>query len=139
MRYFSLLFFAVFLVFCVDFATQNTDPIKLIYNLEWLNFIFKVERPIFVPIFFTFALGIIFSVLYFFIYHALLLRNLRLKKKEIKKLERLLEEERNKNDSLGEGKNEIQHNIENVSKNLNTSSDRELDVLEDVDNNFLEK
>ncbi len=48
MRYISLIFFACFLVFCVDFATQNTDQIILIYKLEWLNFIFKTERPVFV-------------------------------------------------------------------------------------------
>jgi hypothetical protein len=30
-----------------------------------------------VPVFFSFAFGIIFSVIYFFIYHAFLLKNLR--------------------------------------------------------------
>ena len=107
MRYVSLIFFACFLVFCVDFATQNTNQIILIYKLEWLNFIFKTERPVFVPIFFSFAFGIVFSVIYFFIYHALLLRRLRITKKENKKLERLIEDERDKNVSLEKHKNEL--------------------------------
>jgi len=139
MRYISLIFFACFLVFCVDFATQNTDQIILIYKLEWLNFIFKTERPVFVPIFFSFAFGIVFSVIYFFIYHALLLRRLRITKKENKKLERLIEDERDKNVSLEKHKNELKHNLENVQNNLDFPTNREHDVLEDVDNNFLEK
>jgi len=65
MRYFSLILFAGFLVFSVDFATQNTDRVMLKYTLDWLNFSFQTERPVFVPVFFTFAFGIIFSVFYF--------------------------------------------------------------------------
>ena len=99
MRYVSLILFAVFLVFSVDFATQNTVQVLINYKITWLNFDFISERPIFVPIFFSFAFGIVFSVMYFFISHAALFRKLFLKSKEIKKLERILENERAKNDS----------------------------------------
>ena len=60
MRYLSLIIFAGFLVFCVDFATQNTETVLINYQLDWLKFGFRSERPVFVPIFFTFAFGIIF-------------------------------------------------------------------------------
>ena len=60
--------------------------------------------------FFSFSLGIIFSVIYFFIYHAVLLRKLLLNRKEIKKLERLLENERIKKDSDVMQNKEMQQN-----------------------------
>ena len=75
MRYFSLILFSAILIFSVDFATQNTDNVILIYTLDWLNFSFLTARPVFVPVFFSFAFGLIFSVFYFFFYHASLLRN----------------------------------------------------------------
>tara|TARA_Y100001970_G_scaffold285362_1_gene404823 strand:- start:1002 stop:1379 length:378 start_codon:yes stop_codon:yes gene_type:complete len=102
--------FAFFLVFSVDFATQNTLNVNINYKIEWINFNFFTERPIFVPIFFSFAFGIIFSVLYFFISHAALLRKLLLKNKEIKKLESLLENEKSKQNSIVDHKNGMQHN-----------------------------
>ena len=100
MRYLSLILFAGFLVFSVDFATQNTELVVLHYRLDWLNFSYQSERPVFVPVFFTFAFGIIFSVFYFFFYHAALLRNLRKQKKEIKRLNRLVETEREKHGTM---------------------------------------
>ena len=86
MRYLSLIIFAGFLVFCVDFATQNTGNVIINYQQAWLKFSFRSERPVFVPIFFTFAFGIIFCVVYFFIYHSVLHAKLRRQKKEIKRL-----------------------------------------------------
>ena len=91
MRYLSLIIFAGFLVFCVDFATQNTESVVINYQLDWLKFGFRSERPVFVPIFFTFAFGIIFCVIYFFIYHSVLLGKLHRQKKEIKRLNKLVE------------------------------------------------
>ena len=91
MRYLSLIIFAGFLVFCVDFATQNTGNVIINYQQDWLKFSFRSERPIFVPIFFTFAFGIIFCVVYFFIYHSVLHAKLRRQKKEIKRLNKLIE------------------------------------------------
>ena len=38
MRYLSLIIFAGFLVFCVDFATQNTETVVINYQLDWLKF-----------------------------------------------------------------------------------------------------
>ena len=52
MRYFSLILFSSILIFSVDFATQNTDNVILIYTLDWLNFSFLTARPVFVPVFF---------------------------------------------------------------------------------------
>ena len=91
MRYLSLIIFAGFLVFCVDFAPQNTETVVINYQQDWLKFSFRSERPVFVPIFFTFAFGIIFCVIYFFIYHSVLLGKLHRKKKEIKRLNKLVE------------------------------------------------
>ena len=102
MRYFSLIFFAAILIFSIDFATQNTDNVILNYTLDWINFNFMTSRPVFVPVFFSFAFGIIFSVFYFFFYHASLLRNQHKQKKEIKRLKRLVAIEREKHVKMEE-------------------------------------
>ena len=100
MRYLSLILFSGFLLFSVDFATQNTELVDLHYRLDWLNFSYKSDRPVFVPIFFSFAFGIMFSVIYFFIYHVLLLKNLSQQKKEIKQLKSLVKSEQEKYGSM---------------------------------------
>ena len=133
MRYVSLILFAVFLVFSVDFATQNTFQVLINYKITWLNFDFITERPIFVPIFFSFAFGIVFSVLYFFISHAALFRKLFIKSKEIKKLERLLEDERAKNDSSLKREDTIQQ------KNLDNNFDQENLEVDEFDSDTLRK
>ena len=133
MRYLSLILFAVFLVFSVDFATQNTVQVLINYKISWLNFDFITERPIFVPIFFSFAFGIVFSVLYFFISHAALFRKLFIKSKEIKKLERLLEDERAKNDSSLKREDTIQQ------KNLDNNFDQENLEVDEFDSDTLRK
>ena len=133
MRYVSLILFAVFLVFSVDFATQNTVQVLINYKITWLNFDFITERPIFVPIFFSFAFGIVFSVLYFFISHAALFRKLFIKSKEIKKLERLLKDERAKNDSSLKREDTIQQ------KNLDNNFDQENLEVDEFDSDTLRK
>ena len=107
MRYLSLIIFAGFLVFCVDFATQNTENVIINYQQDWLNFSLRSERPVFVPIFFTFAFGIIFCVVYFFIYHSVLHAKLRKQKKEIKRLNKLIESHNKKDFGNGELKSEL--------------------------------
>ena len=118
MRYFSLIIFATILIFCVDFATQNTENIILIYTLDWLNISFLTARPVFVPVFFSFAFGIIFSVFYFFFYHVSLLRNQQKQKKEIKRLKRLVATEREKHVKLEERNRELQQIVERVQNRL---------------------
>ena len=118
MRYFSLILFAVILIFSVDFATQNTDNVILIYTLDWLNFSFLTARPVFVPVFFSFAFGLIFSVFYFFFYHASLLRNQHKQKKEIKRLKRLVVSEREKQVKMEERNKELQQIVERVQNRV---------------------
>lgn len=130
MRYLSLILFAGFLVFSVDFATQNTELVVLHYRLDWLNFSYQSERPVFVPVFFTFAFGIIFSVFYFFFYHAVLLRNLRKQKKEIKRLNRLVETEREKHGTMEVRNSELQQIVERVQSRVGSQDDLEPLVLE---------
>ncbi len=133
MRYLSLILFAIFLVFSVDFATQNTVQVLINYKIAWLNFDFITERPIFVPIFFSFAFGIVFSVFYFFISHAALFRKLFLKSREIKKLEGLLKSERVKNDpSLKQENSDQQNNLNNHLYNENLE-------VNDIDSDNLKK
>ena len=134
MRYFSLILFAGFLVFSIDFATQNTYQVMLIYKHEWLNFSFQTDRPVFVPVFFTFAFGIIFSVFYFFFYHAVLLRNLRKQKKEIKRLKRLVLNEREKNVTMEERNSELQQIVERVQNRVDLQNDPDSLLLEDREN-----
>ena len=125
MRYLSLIIFAGFLVFCVDFATQNTETVIINYQLDWLKFGFRSERPVFVPIFFTFAFGIIFCVIYFFIYHSVLLGKLHRQKKEIKRLNKLVEAHREKDVVTDERKSELNQIVASVHDSVDEQDDLE--------------
>ena len=125
MRYLSLIIFAGFLVFCVDFATQNTETVVINYQLEWLKFGFRSERPVFVPIFFTFAFGIIFCVIYFFIYHSVLLAKLHTQKKEIKRLNKLVESHKETDVVTDERKSELNQIVASVHDSVDEQDDLE--------------
>jgi uncharacterized membrane protein YciS (DUF1049 family) len=125
MRYLSLIIFAGFLVFCVDFATQNTETVLINYQLDWLKFGFRSERPVFVPIFFTFAFGIIFCVIYFFIYHSVLLGKLHRQKKEIKRLNKLVETHKEGDVVTAERKSELNQIVATVHDSVDEQDDLE--------------
>ena len=125
MRYLSLIIFAGFLVFCVDFATQNTETVLINYQLDWLKFGFRSERPVFVPIFFTFAFGIIFCVIYFFIYHSVLLGKLHRQKKEIKRLNKLVETHKETDVVTDERKSELNQIVASVHDSVDEQDDLE--------------
>ena len=125
MRYLSLIIFAGFLVFCVDFATQNTETVVINYQLDWLKFGFRSERPVFVPIFFTFAFGIIFCVIYFFIYHSVLLGKLHRQKKEIKRLNKLVESHKEPDIVTDERKSELNQIVASVHDSVDEQDDLE--------------
>ena len=125
MRYLSLIIFAGFLVFCVDFATQNTETVLINYQLDWLKFGFRSERPVFVPIFFTFAFGIIFCVIYFFIYHSVLLGKLHRQKKEIKRLNKLVETYKEAEVVTDERKSELNQIVASVHDSVDEQDDLE--------------
>ena len=123
MRYLSLIIFAGFLVFCVDFATQNTETVLINYQLDWLKFGFRSERPVFVPIFFTFAFGIIFCVIYFFIYHSVLLGRLHRQKKEIKRLNKVVESHKEADVVTDERKSELNQIVATVHDSVDEQDD----------------
>ena len=123
MRYLSLIIFAGFLVFCVDFATQNTETVLINYQLDWLKFGFRSERPVFVPIFFTFAFGIIFCVIYFFIYHSVLLGKLHRQKREIKRLNKLVETHKEADVVTDERKSELNQMVASVHDSVDEQDD----------------
>ena len=125
MRYLSLIVFAGFLVFCVDFATQNTETVIINYQLDWLKFVFRSERPVFVPIFFTFAFGIIFCVIYFFIYHSVLLGKLYRQKKEIKRLNKLVQTYEKSNVITDDRKSELNQIVASVHESVDEQDDLE--------------
>ena len=125
MRYLSLIIFAGFLIFCVDFATQNTETVVIKYQLDWLNFSFRSERPVFVPIFFTFAFGIIFCVIYFFIYHSVLLGKLHRQKREIKRLNKLVESHKEPDVATDERKSELNQIVASVHDSVDEQDDLE--------------
>ena len=125
MRYLSLIIFAGFLVFCVDFATQNTETVVINYRLDWLKFGFQSERPVFVPIFFTFSFGIIFCVIYFFIYHSVLLGKLHRQKKEIKRLNKLVETHKEADVVTDERKSELNQIVASVHDSVDEQDDLE--------------
>ena len=123
MRYLSLIIFAGSLVFCVDFATQNTETVIINYQQEWLKFSFRSERPVFVPIFFTFASGIIFCVIYFFIYHSVLLGKLSRQKREIKRLNKLVESHKEGDVLIDERKSELNQIVSSVHDSVDDQDD----------------
>ena len=125
MRYLSLIIFAGFLVFCVDFATQNTETVLINYQLDWLKFGFRSERPVFVPIFFTFAFGIIFCVIYFFIYHSVLLGKLHRQKKEIKRLNKLVETHKEPDVVTDERKSELNQIVASIHDSVDEQDELE--------------
>ena len=125
MRYLSLIIFAVLLVFCVDFATQNTEMVIINYQQDWLNLSFRSERPVFVPIFFTFASGIIFCVIYFFIYHSVLLSKLSRQKRKIKRLSKLVESHKKTDVITDERKGELDQIVASVHDSLDKQDDLE--------------
>ena len=125
MRYLSLIIFAGFLIFCVDFATQNTETVVINYQLDWLKFGFRSERPVFVPIFFTFAFGIIFCVIYFFIYHSVLLGKLHRQKKVIKRLNKLVETHKEADIVTDERKSELSQIVASVHDSVDENNDLE--------------
>ena len=125
MRYLSLIIFAGLLVFCVDFATQNTETVIINYQQDWLKFSFRSERPVFVPIFFTFAIGIIFCVIYFFIYHSVLLGKLSRQKRQIKRLNKLVDSHKNKEVISDERKSELDQIVANVHDSIDEQDDLE--------------
>ena len=97
MRYLWPVLIVLFVLFSIDFATQNPEVVVVKYSLEWLNYGIRSERPVFVTLYLTLALGILFSVLYFLVYHTKLLAQMRKLRGEIKKLQKQLEEEKEKN------------------------------------------
>ena len=123
MRYLSLIIFAGFLVFCVDFATQNTETVVINYQVDWLKFGFRSERPVFVPIFFTFAFGIIFCVIYFFIYHSVLLGKLHRQKKINKRLNKLVETYKEADVVTDERKSELNQIVASVHESVDEQDD----------------
>ena len=125
MRYFSLIIFAGFLVFCVDFATQNTETVIINYQQDWLKLSFRSERPVFVPIFFTFAFGIIFCVIYFFIHHSVLLAKLSRRKKEIKRLNKLVQTYEKSNVITDDRKSELNQIVASVHDSVDEEDDLE--------------
>ena len=125
MRYLSLIIFAGFLVFCVDFATQNTEMVIINYQQDWLKFSFRSERPVFVPIFFTFASGIIFCVIYFFIHHSVLLGKLSKQKRQIKRLNKQVESHKNVDVITDERKSELNQIVASVHDSVDEHDDLE--------------
>ena len=100
MRYFWPVLIVLFVLFSIDFATQNPEMVVVRYSLDWLNYGIRAERPLFVTLFLTLALGILFSVFYFLIYHTRLLARMRNLRGEIKQLQKQLEQEQEKNQKL---------------------------------------
>ena len=100
MRYLWPVLIVLFVLFSIDFATQNPEMVVVRYSLDWLNYGIRAERPLFVTLFLTLAMGILFSVFYFMIYHTRLLARMRKLRGEIKQLQKKLEQEQEKNRTL---------------------------------------
>ena len=109
----------------MDFATQNTETVVINYQLDWLKFGFSSERPVFVPIFFTFAFGIIFCVIYFFSYHSVLLGKLHKQKREIKRLNKLVETHKEPEVVSDERKSELNQIVASVHDSVDEQDDLE--------------
>jgi|TARA_B100000809_G_scaffold203719_1_gene204887 uncharacterized integral membrane protein len=118
MRYLWPLLFVGFIFLSIDFATQNTAEVTLLYTIDWLNLTFRSTRPLFVPLFFTLAWGILFCVVYFFLHHSVLLGQLRIQTTETRRLKRLVLLERDKVSNLELRIEELQQITERVQLQL---------------------
>jgi uncharacterized integral membrane protein len=118
MRYLWPLLFVGFILLSIDFATQNTAEVTLLYTIDWLNLTFRSTRPLFVPLFFTLAWGILFCVVYFFLHHSVLLGQLRIQTTETRRLKRLVLLERDKVSNLELRIEELQQITERVQLQL---------------------
>ena len=118
MRYLWPLLFVGFIFLSIDFATQNTAEVTLLYTIDWLNLTFRSTRPLFVPLFFTLAWGILFCVVYFFLHHSVLLGQLRIQTTETRRLKRLVLLERGKVSNLELRIEELQQITERVQLQL---------------------
>ena len=77
MRYLWPIVIVIFVIFSLDFATQNSEMIVVRYSLDFIDYGIRTERPLFVTLYLTFAFGIVFSVIYFLVYHTKLLSRIR--------------------------------------------------------------
>ena len=118
MRYLWPLLFVGFIFLSIDFATQNTAEVTLLYTIDWLNLTFRSTRPLFVSLFFTLAWGILFCVVYFFLHHSVLLGQLRIQTTETRRLKRLVLLERDKVSNLELRIEELQQITERVQLQL---------------------
>ena len=100
MRYLWPVLMVLFVLFSIDFASQNPEVVVVRYSLDWLNYGVRSERPLFVTLYLTLALGIFFSVLYLLVYHTKLLAQMRKLRGEIKQLQKQLDQEHEKNQKL---------------------------------------
>ncbi|MBF0236164.1 MAG: LapA family protein [SAR324 cluster bacterium] len=119
MRYFGLLFFALFLILCVLFSMNNAEAVKIHFDAGWLGS-YTSQKPLFVPIFFALALGIIFSVGYFFVYHSRLQLQIRFQEKEIRRLKKLVLLERESNQTMAQKNNDLEQISERLQHQINT-------------------
>ena len=122
MRYLWPLLFVGFIFLSIDFATQNTAEVTLLYTIDWLNLTFRSTRPLFVPLFFTLAWGILFCVVYFFLHHSVLLGQLRIQTTETRRLKRLVLLERDKVSNLELRIEELQQITERVQLQLESQT-----------------
>ena len=122
MRYLWPLLFVGFIFLSIDFATQNTAEVTLLYTIDWLNLTFRSTRPLFVPLFFTLAWGILFCVVYFFLHHSVLLGQLRIQNTETRRLKRLVLLERSKVSNLELRIEELQQITERVQLQLESQT-----------------
>ena len=122
MRYLWPLLFVGFIFLSIDFATQNTAEVTLLYTIDWLNLTFRSTRPLFVSLFFTLAWGILFCVVYFFLHHSVLLGQLRIQTTETRRLKRLVLLERDKVSNLELRIEELQQITERVQLQLESQT-----------------
>jgi uncharacterized integral membrane protein len=118
MRYLWLVIFAGFVYLSVIFITQNLQPVVINFNIDDIGFVFRSERPLFVPIFVTLALGILFCVGYFFSYHSRLRVQNKTQSTEIRRLKRLVILEREKKQGLEQRNHELQQIVERMQYQL---------------------
>ncbi|MGK5092861.1 DUF1049 domain-containing protein [Deltaproteobacteria bacterium TL4] len=124
MRYFWLLLFGFFILISVLFIRQNFQPVEVTLSLEWINISYTSKRPLFIFIMVPFAMGIIFSVLYFATYHTHLKLKAKLLGNEVKRLKRLVLKEREQQEETKQRLVDLQLINERLDDQLQLSDEK---------------
>ena len=128
MRYLWLILFSIFILGCIFFSMHNAELVTLHFEFGPFG-AYNAKRPLFIPIFVSLALGILFCVGYFFVYHSQLILQIKWQAREIKRLKRLVLLERKNHDEMGQRHKDIEQIAERLQNQIDHGIGTELPLM----------